>query len=34
VERAVTEVLRKVGPSKIRAARWVLLEIARELNVE
>ena len=33
VEMAVTVVLRRVGPSNVRAARRVLWEIARELSV-
>jgi DNA-binding MarR family transcriptional regulator len=32
VEMAVTEVLRRVGAGKVRAARQVLLEIAQELD--
>ena len=32
VEKAVTEALERVGPSKVRAARKVLTEIAERLN--
>jgi len=34
VEMVVTDVLRRSGPANVRAARRVLSEIARELNVE
>jgi len=32
VERAVTEALQRVGPTRVRAARTVLREIAQRLN--